>query len=71
MSFYVDIPQKHDPGSDDGSWLNVAVVATRREAEEILRVQWGIPARYSSPFIVEGDADLRQLYAEPKGEQQL
>lgn len=64
MSYYVDIPQIHDPASDDNSWVNVAVTRTRRGALAILLNQWGIPANQAAPFITKGEGDLRKLYEE-------
>ena len=58
MSFYVDIPVM-PPDSDDDTWVNVAVLSTKREAIELLAHMWGIAEAHADAFIIEGDAELR------------
>jgi hypothetical protein len=49
--YYVDIP-RYD--CDDGTWINVAICFTRKEAEQILLDRYGIQADQTDCFIVVG-----------------
>jgi len=51
--FYVDVPNPHTIDDDD-SWVNIAVVHTRKRAEEILMKKYGIKPWDTNVFITEG-----------------